>query len=319
MRIPEHQKELFSMFSGSVVSSGMLSFVISILLVGVMPAAHAEWQEWITDVDIKYVDHDNINYSAFSNDELSDSAVIPMVSFGRYKQLSDTTRLRLTADIEAGKFDKFDKLDYNQIGITAAVRHKLGLGPKAQWIRGHIMAATLNVDSNIRDDSTIYEVGVKTGKRFTSRFDGEIGLAYRTRDGKNDNPVVNPAIPTDVFDQDSTTLSLGGNYLLGENSSLSFGYSYRDGEFDSACTGPNVGTVLAVEKVKAITFDDAFNLTVPMCVYKLEGKTNTHSLSVNFAVGRQASLRIGLERQDGKGDVLDYENTIARIGFVYLH
>jgi len=36
---------------------------------------------------------------------------------------------------------------------------------------------------------------------------------------------------------------------------LSAGYSYRDGDFDSACTPGNVGAVFALEDVKAIAFD----------------------------------------------------------------
>jgi len=70
--------------------------------------------------------------------------------------------------------------------------------------------------------------------------------------------------------------------------------------------------------VKAIAFDDAFKLSQPMCAYQVEGKTNSYSIGLNYALGSNASLRVGVERQDGKGDVLNYEDTIVRLGFMYL-
>lgn len=293
--------------------------VLGASLTAAVPGALAEWSEWIADVDVRLAHQQNINYSAFSNDKLSDSALIPSASFGRYLQLGNATRLRLTADVEAGKFDTYDRLDYTQLGATAALHHKYGLGSEAPWVRAQLSVASLNVDSDMRD-STIYEIGVQTGKRLAPRFDGQVGLAYRSRNGKN-GPVVDPLVPTDVFDQDSVTVSLGGSYLVTENVALTFGYAHRRGEFDSTCTGGNVANVLAAEgtNVKALAFDDAYKLAQPMCAYKLDGKTNTFSFDVNYALGRQSSLRFGVERQDGKGDVLEYDNTIYRARFVYLY
>jgi hypothetical protein len=311
--------QLSPIASTSFVRTGIrLLGVLVGLTVGGVSAVHADWQEWITDVDIRYASQDNLNYSATRfTEQKRDSAVAPKITFGRFNQLSDATRLRLTGEVEAGKFDKFDKLDYVQVGATTALTRKLGLGARAPWVQGHVSLWSLNVDSNMRD-STIYEIGVKTGKRFTPRFDGQIGLAYHSRDGKS-GPVVDPTISTEVFDQDNVTLSLEGGYLITENSALTFGYSRRDGEFNSTCTGTSLAQVQAVEKVKALAFDDErFGLPLPVCAYKIDGKTDTFSLGINIGIGRKASLRIGIERQDGKGDVLEYDNTVARIGFVYL-
>lgn len=295
------------------------ALVLGVVLAAAAPGAHAEWSEWIAEVEGRFARHDNINYSAFSNDVLSDHALIAAASFGRYFHFGNATRLRLTADVEAGKFDKYDPLDYIQAGATAALNHKYGLGPEAPWVRAQFSLASLNVDSNMRD-STIYEIGVQSGKRLAPRFDGQVGLVYRSRDGKN-GPTVDPLVPTDVFDQDSVTFSLGGTYLATESVALIFGYAHRRGEFDSSCTGGNVAQVLAAEgtNVEALAFDDAYKLSQPMCAYKLDGETNTFSFDVNFALGRQTSLRVGVERQDGKGDVLDYDNTIYRARFVYLY
>ncbi len=280
-------------------------------------STHAEWAEWIAEGELKYLDSDNINYSAFSNDELSDNAIVPSLSIGRFKQIGDNTRLRLAGSLELGKFDEFDKLDYVKLGVTAALRHKLGLGLEVPWISGEVSLSALDVDSNIRDDSTLYEFGIRSGKRFTPRLDGQIGLEYTKRDGKN-GPVVDPAIPTDVFDQESVALVLEGGFLLSEKALMTVGYSYRSGDFDSACTGPNVATVLAVENVKAITFDDAFNLSVPMCAYKLDGKTNIFDVSLLYSLHPNWSVELGIEYHDGKGDVLEYDATIVRFGFSYV-
>jgi len=280
-----------------------------------IPFAHAEWGEWIMGLDARYVDHNNINYSAFSSDRLSDHTVVPSLVFGRYLQLGNVTRLSLTGEVEAGKFGKYDKLDYFQVGATAGLHHKLGLGAEAPWVRGHLSVWSLNVDSDMRD-STIYETGVQIGKRFSPQFDGHMGLTYRSRNG-NSGPVVMPAFSTEVFDQKNVTLSAVGSYLLTEQAVLTFGYAFRNGDFDSSCTGANVTSVLAAEGayVKALAFDDAYWLT--RCAYKLEGKTRVYTLGLNYALGPNASLRVGVERQDGKGDVLSYADTIARLGFVY--
>ncbi len=282
-----------------------------------MVNVHAEWTEWYAQGEVKYLDNDNINYSAFSNDELSDNAIVPSLSVGRYKQIGDNTRLRLTGDLELGKFDEFDKLDFAKLGATATLRHKLGLGPDVPWISGEVSVSALDVDSKIRDDGTLYELAIRSGKRFTPRIDGQIGVEYFKRDG-NSGPVVDPAIPSDVFDQESVALVLEGGFLLSERVLLTAGYTYRSGDFDSACTGPNVASVLAVEDVKAITFDDAFNLAVPMCAYKLDGKTNIFDASLLYSWNPNWSVEIGIEHRDGEGDVLEYDATIARIGVIYL-
>jgi hypothetical protein len=288
--------------------------VLAAVLCSPLPA-QAEWTEWIAEGDARYASYDNINYSAYDSDRLSDRALVIAATGGRYHQLTGATRLRLTADVEAGKYDKYDKLDYTSLGATAAITHKLGLGTQAPWVRGQFSAAKLNVNSDMRD-STIYEAGIRTGKRFTPQFDGQAGLTYRSRDGKN-GPVSNPAYATDVFDQQSVTLSLEGGYALTENAALTFGYSYRDGEFDSACTTANIAQAQAAEgsNMKTLASEDAYN--VPMCVYKLEGKTHIYALNLSFALGRTTSLRLGLERHDVQGEALGYENTIARIAFVY--
>ncbi len=284
-----------------------------------IPFAHAEWGERIMNLDVRYVDHNNINYSPFSSDRLSDYAVVPSLAFGRYLQLGDATRLSLTGEVETGKFGKYNKLDYVQVGATAGLHHKLGLGAEAPWVRGHLSAWSLNVDSDMRD-STIYETGVQIGKRFSPQFDGHMGLTYRSRNG-NSGPVVDPSFNTKVFDQKNVTLSAVGSYLLTEHAALTFGYAFRKGDFDSSCTGANLANVPAAEwaNMKALAYDDAFKLSQPMCAYRLEGKTHAYTLGFNYALGPNASLRVGVERQNGKGDVLSYTGNIVRLGFVYRH
>jgi hypothetical protein len=294
-------------FAAAIVTSPVFGIV----------SAHAEWAEWFADGEIKYYDNDNINYSAFANDELSDNAIVPFLSIGRYKQVGDNTRLRLAGELELGKFDEFDKLDFVRLGAAATLRHKLGLGPDVPWISGEVSVSALDVDSNIRDDGTLYEFAIRSGKRFTPRLDGQIGIEYFKRDGI-DGPVVDPAIPSNVFDQEHVALVLEGGFLLSETALLTVGYSYRSGDFDSACTGPNVAQVLAVEDVKAITFDDAFNLAVPMCAYKLDGKTNIFEASLLYSWNPNWSVEVGIEHRDGKGDVLEYDATIVRFGVVYV-
>ena len=164
-------------------------------------------------------------------------------------------------------------------------------------------------------DSKIYDIGVRSGKRFTPRLDASIGYDFHYRDGRDTGIGAAPPIGTDVFDQSNHTISGNLNYLVTNKLLLSAGYAYLNGDFDSACTVANVGTVLANEDVKAIILDNVFG----GCVYRLDGDVNILSLNLSYALNNHASLNIGYTHRDGEADFLEYESSIVQASFNYSY
>ena len=64
-------------------------------------------------------------------------------------------------------------------------------------------------------------------------------------------PIAVSTLPTNAFDQQYHLFTLAGNFLLLEPQLLTAAHTFRLGEFDSACTPGNVGTVLATADAKA--------------------------------------------------------------------
>lgn len=273
----------------------------------------AEWVEWIIDPGIEYRHESNLNLSAFSSDEESDQLLQAFVSGGRYYQMDNLTRLRLTADLDVERYDEFDRLNNVSVSGTAAIQHKFSVGPRAAWLRPYLTVGYMDVKEDIRS-GVFGEFGVGVGQRFTDRFDMSLNFAYTNRDGKN-GPTIVPGIGSDVFDQDRVSLSVTGNFLITNRWYLSGSITHYDGDFDSACTPDNVGTVLDVENVKAITLDSVFG----GCVYRLNGDGNKATLDVSYAVGSHSSLNFGVTYLKGKADVLEYENTLFRASFMYSY
>ena len=140
-------------------------------------------------------------------------------------------------------------------------------------------------------------------------------IAISEGNGKDGVPIPGTGVGADVFDVDYWTFALQGNFLITNRLILLGEISHFDGEFVSQCTGGNVGTVLALEMVKAITRDDAFG----GCVYRLDGDGNRASLDLSYATGRHSSLNVGVSYLSGEADVLEYQNTIFRASFMYSY
>lgn len=280
-------------------------------MLGASNRASAEWVEWVFAPGIDYRYEDNLNLSSFDADERSDDAMDINVHAGRYLQIGERTRLRLTAGFEAGFFDTYKLLNNVAFSANAVVTHKLGLGKNAAWISPYVVLGYREVRDDIRS-GMFMDLGITTGKRLTDRFDMTASLAYRESEGKDGVQIV-PGIGADVFDQDRWLVSVQGNFLITNRLILQGDLSHYEGDFVSACTKGNVGTVLAVEDVRAITLDDVFS----GCVYRLNGSGNSGALSLSYATGRHSSINASVTYLKGKGDELEYDNTVLQVGFLY--
>ena len=200
-------------------------------LVAGAPRANAEWVDWIADADLAFEYTDNLNNSSFSADEEHDSGWFPALEGGRVFQLTDRTRASISATIAGEFYHRFDDLDALDVGGRLALFHKFGIG-NALWVRPYFWGGYKHIRAGVRSGER-FEVGFNAGKRFSPRFDVALDYHFTDRDGRSD-----------VFEQDYHLLTLVGNFLLLEPLLVTTGYSFRVGDFDSACTPGNVGRVL---------------------------------------------------------------------------
>ncbi len=282
-------------------------------LLGTSILSQAEWVEWVLEPTVEFRNESNLNLSAFGSDEENDNALRLAMEGGRYYQLGDRSRLRLSANLEAQRYDEFDLLNSVAISGKLAVIHKLGLGAEAAWISPTLTFGYRDIKDDIRSGN-FGDLGIAAGKRLSDRFDMSASLVFSKAKGKEGEQII-PTISSDVFDQDHWTASLQGNFLITNRLLLLAAIKHFDGDFISACTKGNVGTVLKVEDVQAITADAVFG----GCVYRLDGDGNSASLDLSYATGRHSSLNVGADYQKGKADVLDYQNTLLRASFLYRY
>lgn len=300
-----------------------LSFLRSIALalapalLGAFPA-RAEWVDWIAEAQVLFEYNDNLNLSPFGGDELDDVSWHPRASIGRVFQAGERTRLSLTAEVEGDIYARYDRLDAVEGGGQLAVFHKFGLGD-APWARLALFGGYLDVADGERSGYRV-EPSVTLGKRFSPRFDAFLEYRFTHRDGGNGVPVV-MGIGTNVFDQQFHRISVGGNFLVLPRLLLGMGYTFRTGEFDSACSAANVGMVLARANVRAIQLDGlgANQGVFGGCVYRLSGDGHAASVKLNYAVTDRIALDVGYRFQHGESGMLDYESNVARMMVLFRY
>ena len=286
--------------------SGISLFCTSML-------SQAEWVDWVLEPTVEFRNESNLNLSAFSADQESDNVLLLALEGGRYYQLGDRSRLRLSADLEVERYDEFDLLNSVAISGNLAVIHKLGVGLKAAWISPYLTYGYMDVKEDIRSGS-FGDLGIAAGKHFNERFDMSASLEFSKSNGKP-GVQIDPFLSPDVFDQEHWTAAIQGNFLLTNRLILLGALRHFDGDFISACTKGNVETVWELEDVQALTADAVFG----GCVYRLDGDGNSASLDLSYATGRHSSLNIGADYLTGKGDVLEYRNTVYRASFMYSY
>ncbi|MBI4948701.1 MAG: hypothetical protein HY955_00970 [Deltaproteobacteria bacterium] len=303
------------LFSVKKTLFGLLAAVTVCATILFSTSASAEWVEWIADAETGIKAHKNLNRSSFADDEREDTEYFLGLSFGRYNQLADSTRLRLTVDLDSGLFGEFEQLDYRKAGFSLSIRQKLAFGRNAAWVKPNMYAAYLDVDDDARE-SILYGAGVQMGKRLTERLDGRVGYIYEARDGKDGDAI--PGLASDVFDQESWTVSIEASYALTERVLLTGGYAYRSGEFDSSCTPTNFVEALERADISAMVVDDAYSEN--FCAYKVFGAINTFSIDASYSLFKgHGSVGLGYEMNEGEADDLSYSSSAVRALFMYSY
>jgi len=283
------------------------------LLLGSMPA-QAEWVEWLVEPSYTEYWSDNVSFTAFPAAELSERWRELGVSVGRVYQVADHSRLQLTAIAMGRQFDKFSTLDGEDLGVSAGLRHKYGVGPETWWSQAFAEYWQLRVDNTLRDGDR-QNFGLRVGRRLSPRWDFSAELAWVERDGGLGLPrPVDPDRPTNVYDMSHQYLALNLSATISERLLSSVVYTYRDGEIDSQCPTANVGVVVASENPSALSRDpDGFG----GCVYRIDGSGQALELQLNYAFTGHFGLQFSARQIRGEGRELNYEAQQIRLGVAY--
>jgi len=287
--------------------------ILSTLALGILvgPAcASAEWADWIAEGDVTFQYESNLNFSPFGGDEEDDFWWRFGTRGGRFFQLTDFTRASVEVDIAGEVYHEFDDLNAVDVGGTLAVSHKFGVGDKP-WARLAVFGGYKDLQEDDRSGARL-EVDLAAGKRFSPRFDASLSYLFTSRWGGNGPPVPTLTPRTDVWDQQYHLISAVGNFLVTRALLATVGFTFRTGEFDSACTEPNVETVLAKGNVKAIALDPVFG----GCAYRLEGEAYSPFANLSYGITHHFSVNASYRFMHGDAQRLDYQNHVGKLTLV---
>lgn len=289
-----------------------IGFLLTLFVFNSGGFAWAEWVDKIIDADVIIKYDDNVNLSFFSSLKKEDTMLIPVVSAGRVYQWKDRTRITLLADLEGEIHAEFDKLNSIFGGGTLNVNHKFGVGPYVPRLKLYGTGGYLSVNDDIRT-GWLFDTGAVVGKRFTDRFDGELGYNFDYRDSEGGVPL-DPELSGKPFDQQGHTISVLGNFLFTQRFLGSLGYAFRTGDITSTCDGATVATV---EGKTALTRDTAYD--EPLCAYRVDGDVHDIGVGGVFAINAHSSITVDYHRMEGRADVseLEYSNNIVNVSFNY--
>ncbi|MCG6552379.1 MAG: hypothetical protein L7F77_08630 [Candidatus Magnetominusculus sp. LBB02] len=277
------------------------------------PQTNAEWADWILDTSLSTEYKDNVNYMFASEEKRGDFITSPTLSLGRYYQIADYTRLRLTANISGEIYALYHKLDSVMAGTSFAIVQKLGVGHEIPWIAVNGSASYLAVSDSNRD-GMIYTVGTSAGWYVNERIDLQAGYLFTARRGKNLTPADAGASGA-VYDLNSHRISLIANFLAASRLVITPGYSFNTGDFVSSACGDY--TEILKEYSKANTLDRDYG--EPMWTYKMSGHSHDFSLAASYAINSHLSLNSGYSYVFGYAKNWFYNEKITRFAIMYSY
>lgn len=283
--------------------------LIAACVVGQAPAAGASW---LFEADTGLVHETNVGLAQKARDVQSDTALSTSISTGLAIPLDDRNIASVTGDVSGNGYAQLHGLSNLGVGLTTALRSKLGLGSAAPWLRVWGSGARLEYDDSVRDGWR-YRLGASGGKRVGERWD--LRLDYTFEERMADHAKRSSArLPGDVFDTTSHTYSGRVDFQYNEALSVSAGYALREGEVVS--TTRRNAEIFAGST--ALTPDRPFG--PDFLAYKIDATVHILSFALSFALGERSSLNVGYERQIGLGrGGLDYFNDVFRAGVLLTY
>jgi hypothetical protein len=272
--------------------------VVIVLLLAALAVVDRADADWIADVAGGLVYEDNLSRATRPADRKSGVALTSTVSLGHHFQLGGQTSVVASADFNGSLYPEFDGLNHLASSLTLGVRHKVGLGAFAPWLRVFAAGGLLDYGDNVRDGAVV-EMGAQVGKRLTDRIDVEVGYAHESVDAGNL-----------VFNSDAHAFSLKAGVRLMGALQLTLGYTARLGDL-VVHRAPSAGAARTSHERVVRTFD------TPLVAARISATTHVMSAALGYALTPHAALTLGYEYQISYGPVFNYPNHVARAGIAY--
>lgn len=286
------------------------------LAIGLGFAASTASAETIFDAGVTYSYDDNLSNGQLTSDIKGDHLLDLELSGGRYFQLSSSLGLILNAKLKATRYDTYTDLNSTNLGVSASLRKKFGLGPMAPMLSASMEVSDLDAQHDPRD-RWIYKAGLGIRKRVNERLDLSLDyehLQTNPDDRGEDIPflVENFGIGGDVFKIQRHSLTASLVFSVTERLSSYGSYSRQRGTI-VASTLPDPALVSIYDKAM---FDPVFGPGV--VAYAIEADTNIFGAGLSWALNNHSALNLSYERRESKGGLnFKYANNILRASVLY--
>lgn len=256
-----------------------------------IPAAAAA----IEQVGVELRLDDNLARAELDRDITSDVVLAASAAGGAGVQLGDDDRLKLSLELSASAYRRYDGLDTASLRLTASHRHKFGLGAYAPALT--LSAAVAR--QVFRDSARTgwhYALDAALSRRLSPRLELQFGYGFQMQRADDEGPRVLPGIAANVFDTSSRHFRLRVNGLLTPHTVIAAGYAVHKGDIVST-TLRNLPIFLASD---AIAPDPAFG--PERFAYTLTAMTRDAQLSISRLIDTDASLTLGYQSIDSRAE-----------------
>lgn len=294
----------------------VLSISLILLLATSAGTVMAEWTEWSMDLELGYRFDDNINLTDMANLKQDDHIFVPSFSFGRYYQLANNTRLRVSADFNGTVHRNFHQLNSLESGMTLALFHKFGVGYEVPWIRLHTKPSFLAVRDSSRE-GFLFSTGFTVGKEIIERLTATVGYEFFLREANDGDPVPHKhshGVGNDVFDQTAHSGNFALSYQITNDLLATAGYQIRYGDIASTVGKGHMKVVGDI--MKAIANDNVYGLP-GWWTYRLKVKTHKVSVGFSYAITGNSAVNVNYAHVDGYDEHVHYEDNLAGFSLQY--
>src|SRR4051812_43327041 len=212
-------------------------------------------------------------------------------------QLARDLRLNVGADLDGQMWTTYHALSNLDLGSTAGLRYRFGLGRQAPWLVVEDRLGYAWFNEPFRN-GWANQFGVRGGMNITERLSFEAGYLFD-----------HFAAQDDFFDISGQNFSLQLTYAVTSALRIAAGYQYRYGDVISYAIPPrpDILGVADAEREDVATFG-AYPLRT---AYSLEASTNSVSVSAAYAVNNYFSVRVSYEYAVTTHDPLQYEDHLV--------
>ena len=267
--------------------------------------------DWDVDASVGAFYDDNLTRAQDAVDKRAAGAAVINLVATDFIPLTGSDGVVFTVNGRAEVFDRYSGLSNMVAGVTAAYRHKFGLGYLAPWSRLSVGASYDNYRDDLRT-STRLDVRAEAGKRFTEQFDASAGLNYERRYDNHGEAIV-PGIPGNVFDLEGQGAFVRAGYAPTDALNIDVRFGVRRGDVESTAQQS-----LPIFLASSAIAEDPVWGDPELYAYRLRGTTWSGALSANYALTDRSSLELAYNYDfTSAAQGLEYKTNAVTLTFAY--